>query len=147
MPLKALKDYDRNPRRINKDQFDNLVKSIKEDGYHQRLVVNTDGTIIGGHQRKKALIAAGVNAGSKVKVLLPDRLLHENEFKRINIRDNAPYGEFDMDILASDFDIEELLEWGLPEEMFPSFAESSEKDEKPIADENKHKCPECGFEF
>jgi DNA modification methylase len=125
MSIGSLKDYERNPRRINKDQFNNLVKSLKEDGYHQRLLVDRDGTIIGGHQRKKALLAAGFLAKDKIPVLLSDRPLTEEEFKRLNIRDNLPYGEFDFDILGADFDVSQLVEWGMPEEWLPIVEEVS----------------------
>jgi DNA modification methylase len=119
--IKDLKDYERNPRRINKDQFENLVRSLKEDGYHQRLIVNEDGTIIGGHQRKRALLEAGFKPSDKIKVLTPLDPLSLEDFKRINIRDNLPYGEYDMDMLAADFDIDELVDWGMAPEMFPDF--------------------------
>ena len=59
--LSELKDYDRNPRKMGGKQFDDLVRSIKEDGYHQRLLINLDGTIIGGHQRKKAQLLIPTN--------------------------------------------------------------------------------------
>lgn len=39
--------------------LDTLAAHIKEDGYHQRIIVDSDYTIIGGHQRKKALYTAG----------------------------------------------------------------------------------------
>jgi DNA modification methylase len=123
MPLKALKEYGRNPRRMSKDQFGSLVKSIKEDGYHQRLIVNQDGTIIGGHQRKKALKEAGYESVDKIPVLMPNRQLNEEEFKRLNVRDNLPFGEFDFDMLTSDFDIDELKEWGMPENWLPEIEE------------------------
>jgi DNA modification methylase len=121
MPLKALKEYGRNPRRMTKAQFESLVKSIKQDGYHQRLIVNQDGTIIGGHQRKKALKEAGYQSVDKIPVLMPSRQLNEEEFKRLNVRDNLPYGEFDFDMLTADFDIDELKEWGMPENLLPVY--------------------------
>lgn len=146
--IKDLKEYSRNPRRMKKDQFENLVKSIVEDGYHQRLIVNQDGTIIGGHQRKKALKEAGFKPSDKIPVLMPSRKLDEQEFKRLNVRDNLPYGEFDFDMLTADFDIDELIGWGMPEEWLPSLKEDTE----PYNDEHeetpkKTTCPSCGHEF
>jgi len=148
VPLKELKDYDRNPRRIKKDQYAHLVRSLKEDGYHQRLIVNKDYTIIGGHQRKKALKEAGFKPSDKITVLMPDRLLEEEEFKRINVRDNLPYGEFDFDMLSADHEIETLLDWGFPEDWLPE----QEEDKPSLEDETeedakKTTCPACGHEF
>lgn len=143
-----LKEYERNPRRINKDQFNHLVKSLKEDGYHQRLIVNHDNTIIGGHQRKKALLAAGFKKTDKIPVLMPDRLLEGGDLKRLNIRDNLPYGEFDFDMLSTDFDVSELIEWGMPEEWLPTYEETEEKPEKDVVDGgNQTQCPNCGYRF
>lgn len=147
LPIKELKDYERNPRRIKKEDFERLVKSLKEDGYHQRLIVNKDGTIIGGHQRKKALLKAGFKETDKIKVLLPDRLLQESEFKRINIRDNVINGEWDMDILAADFELDDLMEWGLELDQWLNTDAEVETAEKKESKANKNKCPECGHEF
>ena len=57
--IAELKDYEFNPRKIADKEIEKLTSHIKEDGYHQRIIVNSDYTIIGGHQRKKALLAAG----------------------------------------------------------------------------------------
>lgn len=113
--IKDLKDYDKNPRRISKEVFEKLVESIKQDGYHGRIMVYGD-TILGGHQRKKALLKAGYKNTDEIAVLVPNRELTEDEFNRLNIRDNLPYGEFDFDILANEFDMDKLIEWGMPEE-------------------------------
>lgn len=149
VPLKSLKEYDRNPRRISKDSFAKLVKSLKEDGYHQRVVINQDGTIIGGHQRKKAFKEAGYKPTDKIKVLKPNRLLQEDEFKRINVRDNAIYGEWDIDMLAADFDLPELAEWGIEVSGLFVSEKNNEatEDEDKIFKKNNIKCPKCGHEF
>jgi hypothetical protein len=149
IPLKDLKEYRRNPRRMTKDQFENLINSIKEDGYHQRLIVNLDGTIIGGHQRKKALQAAGFKHSDKIKVLIPDRQLEEEEFKRLNIRDNLPFGEFDFDVLSSDFDVDDLIGWGMQENWLPKYEEDKEtyKEEQEPNPTKMINCPSCGQEF
>jgi DNA modification methylase len=134
--LKELKDYENNPRKMDKKRFEQLVDSIKQDGYHQRLLINQDGTIIGGHARKKALLKAGYKEDSEIDVLLPHRQLEQEDFDRINIRDKLPYGDYDFDILANNFEPEQLIEWGMPEEWL-NFA----VDEIPI-DESDNEAPE-----
>jgi site-specific DNA-methyltransferase (adenine-specific) len=47
--INDLKDYDKNARKISKDALEKLATHIKQDGYHQRIICNTDFTIIGGH--------------------------------------------------------------------------------------------------
>lgn len=114
--LKDLKPYPHNPRRISKEAFAKLKQSLQEDGYHARLVVDVDNVIVGGHQRLKAMQELGL---TEVDVLVPSRKLTPEEFDRINVRDNLPFGDFDMDILANRFDTDTLLEWGMPEEWLP----------------------------
>lgn len=111
-----LKLYDRNPRRISKESFEKLKRSIQEDGYHQRIVANADLSVIGGHQRIKALKELGIK---EVDVLVPQTQLDEETFRRILIRDNLQAGEWDFDALANDFEVDELLDWGFPEELLP----------------------------
>ena len=113
LTIAELKQYDSNPRQISKKEFSKLVRSIKEDGYHQRIIVDADNRIIGGHSRRNALLKAGYNPTDRIEVLRADRELSEDEFKRINIRDNLEYGEFDFEILANCFEIDKLKDWGM----------------------------------
>jgi DNA modification methylase len=117
VPLKDLKPYERNPRRISKEAFAKLKQSIEQDGFHQRILCTPDFRVIGGHQRIKALKELGWN---EVQVLTPDRELTEDEYRRLLIRDNLQAGEWDMDELANAFTIEELKDWGFPENLLPS---------------------------
>jgi ParB-like chromosome segregation protein Spo0J len=142
--IHELRDYSKNPRRISKSSFDKLVKSLREDGYHQRLLVNLDNTIIGGHQRKRALLEAGFRLDDKILVLKPDVLLNESELQRLNIRDNLEYGEFDFDILANEFNIEDLVNWGMEGELFPSLGEQADDILKDASSEDAEKCDKCG---
>ncbi len=113
LTIAELKQYDQNPRSVNKRAFSKLVRSIKEDGYHQRIIVDSDNRIIGGHARRNALLKAGYGPTDAIEVLRADRTLSEDEFRRINIRDNLEYGEFDFEILANNFDPEKLVDWGM----------------------------------
>ena len=114
--ISDLKEYDKNPRKIKQEQLDKLTPHINEDGYHQRIIVNTDYTIIGGHQRKKALLQAGYKPSDVIEVLMPERTLQQQELDRINVRDNLDFGEFDFDILQEQFNLEELEEFGFDKE-------------------------------
>ena len=115
--LAQLKEYANNPRKITKEMLDKLASHIKEDGYHQRIIVDNDYTIIGGHQRKKALYMAGYDDETTIEVLMPNRKLTPEEIDRLNIRDNLAFGEYDFDILTERFDQEELLSFGMDEDM------------------------------
>ena len=115
--LSQLKEYANNPRKITREMLDKLASHIKEDGYHQRIIVDNDYTIIGGHQRKKALYMAGYDDETTIEVLMPSRKLTLEEIDRLNIRDNLAFGEYDFDILTERFDQEELLSFGMDEDM------------------------------
>lgn len=127
--ISELKDYERNPRNIGKDEFNKLVESLKQDGYHNRIAVNLDNVILGGHQRKKALLKAGWKSNDEVEVLVPNKLLVGDDFDRINIRDNLPYGSFDFDVLANNFEAQQLIEWGMPEDWLKFEVEEIEAEE------------------
>jgi site-specific DNA-methyltransferase (adenine-specific) len=123
--IAELKDYEFNPRKIADKEIEKLTSHIKEDGYHQRIIVNSDYTIIGGHQRKKALLAAGYKKNDVIDVLISDRLLSAEELDRINIRDNLPFGEYDFDILNDRFDKDTLLDFGMSDNLLVGFGEDN----------------------
>lgn len=133
-----LKDYDRNPRKMTKEAFKKLCESIKQDGYHARIMVDHNNVIIGGHQRKQALLASGYKKDKIISVITPSRPLTQEEFDRLNVRDNLPYGDFDYDMLANHFDAEKLIEWGMPADWLQIY-EPKEKKEK-----QEKTCPHCG---
>ena len=111
IPVEALIPFERNPRHISADAYGKLVASLRDDGYHQRILATKDFRIIGGHQRIRALKELGFVT---VKVLQPDTDLTDAQFRRIIVRDNLAFGEFDRDILLADYSKEELTGWGMP---------------------------------
>jgi len=115
--LSQLKEYPDNPRKISKEMLEKLVAHIREDGYHQRIIVDSDYTIIGGHQRKKALYMAGFDDDTEIEVLMPNKKLEPAEIDRLNIRDNLAFGEYDFEVLTERFDMDELVSFGMDEEM------------------------------
>jgi site-specific DNA-methyltransferase (adenine-specific) len=115
--LSQLKEYANNPRKITREMLDKLASHIREDGYHQRIIVDNDYTIIGGHQRKKALYMAGYDDETEIEVLMPSRKLTLAEIDRLNIRDNLAFGEYDFDMLTERFDMDELLSFGMDKDM------------------------------
>lgn len=101
-----------NPRVIKDDKFKKLVKSIKE--FPQMLeirpiVVNDQMIVLGGNMRLKACIEAGLTEVPIIKAssLTPEQ---QNEFI---IKDNVGFGEWEWDVLANEWDVDKLSEWGL----------------------------------
>ena len=143
--LAELKEYSRNPRALTKKGLADLKQSIEQFGVAEPLVINTDGTICGGHGRKKVLQGMRVK---EVDCYVPERELTDLEFKALNIRLNRQAGEFDLDILSTDFDAEELLDLGFTaEELNLEGGEVEEEAEQKPTPIKPIKCPECGHEF
>jgi DNA modification methylase len=115
--LSQLKEYPDNPRKISKEMLEKLVAHIREDGYHQRIIVDNDYTIIGGHQRKKALYMAGYDDDTEIEVLIPNKKLTPKEIDRLNIRDNLAFGEYDFEVLTERFDMDELVSFGMDKDI------------------------------
>ncbi len=97
-----------NPRQISTKQYKDLKESITKFGIVDPLIVNKNSyTIVGGHQRYKICKELGYK---EIGCIILD--LDKEQERELNIRLNKNTGEFDMDILANEFDIEELTDWG-----------------------------------
>ena len=102
-----LKPATYNPRQISTKQFKDLSKSIATFGLVDPIIVNKDFTVIGGHQRLKVLNEMQTDTIPCVVL----NLSKEKE-RELNVRLNKNTGDFDIDILANEFDIDELVDWG-----------------------------------
>ena len=106
--ISKLKPATYNPRQITKKQYNDLKESIVSFGLVDPIIINKNGNIvIGGHQRLK--ICKELKYKDVDCVVLE---LNKEQERELNIRLNKSGGEWDMDILANEFDIEELKEWG-----------------------------------
>lgn len=113
--LKDLKNYAKNPRSLNKDQGEHLKKSLEKFGQCEPIVINTDGMIIGGHQRARTMKKLGYK---EAIVCVPEEPLNEKEIEELNIRLNKNVGDWDWDVLGNAWEVEDLLEWGFsPEDL------------------------------
>ena len=107
-----LKTNPNNPRTIRKDQLSRLVKSLREfpEMLEARpIVVDPDYVVLGGNMRLKAAQEAGL---AQVPVYVAT--WEEAKAKEFVIKDNLAFGEWDWDMLANEWDAEELDEWGMP---------------------------------
>lgn len=140
--LSDLKDWPKNPRRLTDAQGTQIAKSIIKFGFADPIIINTDGTILGGHMRKRVLIVASIAKGSDlIDVRVPSRLLTDAEVEEINIRLNRNTGEFDFDILANQFDEVKLGEWGF--EKIDFGVDETKKHSMGDANQDQSFCPRC----
>jgi hypothetical protein len=152
--LAGLKPSPFNPREITDEALAGLRTSIARYGLVQPLVVNRkNDRVIGGHQRLKALLEAGVDEAPVVLVEL-----NAIDEKALNVSLNSPeiQGRFTGDVTQllrqvsdglgaafMDLRLDALLEQTAPPEPtapddFPGFTRDVKVD---------YQCPKCGYEW
>lgn len=127
--IEKLKPAEYNPRidlQPGDKEFEKIRKSIEEFGYVDPVIINKDGTIIGGHQRYKVLKSIGY---SEIQCIVID--VDKEKEKALNIALNKISGDWDKDklkVLLSElqsvnlaeitgFDLAELGMLGVQEEV------------------------------
>ena len=76
------------------------------------IVIDDDGTILGGNMRFRALLELGYKEIPDSWVRKASELTDE-EKQRFIIEDNVPFGEWDWEKLANEWDDKLLEEWGV----------------------------------
>lgn len=97
LKIESLKPAEYNPRKDLKpedEEYQKIVRSIKEFGYVDPIIVNKDLTVIGGHQRLKVLKEQGY---SEIECNVVD--LDKDKEKALNLALNKISGEWDNDKL------------------------------------------------
>ena len=113
--LSDIKSNPNNPRLIKDEKFKKLVNSIKEFPKMMDLrpiIIDNDSMILGGNMRLKALLELKYSEVPN-EWIKKAKDLTEEETKRFVIADNVGFGEHDWDILANEWDAEQLTEWGI----------------------------------
>jgi ParB-like chromosome segregation protein Spo0J len=111
LPIAALKVNPNNPGVIKDAKFKLLCESLRkfpEMLEIRPIVVTPDGLVLGGNMRLQAAKAIGLTV---VPVTTVD--LTEEQQREFIIKDNASFGEWNFDVLANEWDFEELEQWGL----------------------------------
>ena len=109
--INSLVSAEYNPRQLTKEQYQNLKDSIQRFGLVDPIIININkdrkNIIIGGHQRVKVARDMGIK---EVPVIELD--LNLDKEKELNVRLNKNTGEWDYDILANFFELNDLMQWG-----------------------------------
>jgi hypothetical protein len=116
VPINKIKPNPKNPRTIKDERFEKLKKSIQDfpDMLNKRPLVcftDTDGkfVVLGGNMRLKAAKDLGLK---ELPIILADEWTEEQKAEFL-IKDNVGFGEWDWNELNTDWDTEQLNEWGL----------------------------------
>ena len=100
-----------NPRRITQKQFDELCKSVENFWqmlYLRPVILDEDGMVLGGNRR----YLAAKKAGFKYVPCIYAKNLSIQQRAEFIIKDNTTAGEWDMNLLAENWDNKLLSDWG-----------------------------------
>ena len=109
--IKQVKETPSNPRLIKDAKFKKLVKSIKEDGW----MMDIRPIVV-----DETMTVLGGN---------------------MRIKDNSGFGEWDWDLLANEWDVKQLTDWGVD---LPVFDLPIDDEPKEVTDDSKEVCELCG---
>lgn len=132
MNIKDIYVNPNNPRYIKDERYQKLKKSIKEFPKMMKLrpiVIDDKGMILGGNMRYLAMIDLGYKDIPEGWVVKANELTEE-EKKRFIIADNVELGAFDYDILANEWDLEKLQDWGIELPELEDIIEINERDDE-----------------
>ena len=130
-PIKEIKPNPDNPRVIRDEKFTKLKTSIQEFPEMLKLrpiVVDENDVILGGNQRYRALQELKHKEVWTIKA----SELTEAQKREFIIKDNVGFGEHNWDVLANEWDAEQLTHWGLDIPNFEPELDYSILDEEDI---------------
>lgn len=120
--ISKVKGNPNNPRIIKSDKFKKLVKSIQEfpEMLEKRpIIVDEDMMVLGGNMRLKASKDAGLK---EVWIDIAEGWTQKQKDEFV-VKDNVNFGEWDWDILANEWESENLDNWGIN---LPNFWDNEE---------------------
>jgi hypothetical protein len=132
--LKDLIPWKINPRQIREKQARRLAQSLEEFNQIETIAVGPNGELYNGHQR---LNVWGKEYGGdlEVDVRVSSRPLTEQERKKLTIYlHKGAAGEWDFDLLANNFELDELEDWGFEPKELDIFGFGEETEEEEIDD-------------
>ena len=144
--IKDLKPYDRNAKKHDETQINNVAESIKQFGLVQPIVIDKNNIVIIGHCRLEACKKLKYK---EVPCVIADELSDE-QVAKLRLLDNK-LNESDWDFELIKQEIEQLdfngfdIDWNIPlsadDVNIDDFFEQTEEKEK---EPKTIKCPHCG---
>ena len=115
-----------NPRIIRDEKFKKLVRSLSAFptmSLVRPLVIDENNVVLGGNMRLRAMQESGWTEVPVIQVTD----WSEDKKREFIAKDNIGYGEWNWEVLANEWDVVELEEWGLD---VPKIDETTEIDEQ-----------------
>ena len=110
--LSELVPWERNPRQITDKQAKRLEESFEQFGQVEIIAIGPENQIYNGHQRLKVL-SQKYGADYEVDVRVASRALTEKEREKLTVYlHKGAAGDWDYDLLANEFELDDLLDWG-----------------------------------
>jgi len=132
--ISNIKNNPNNPRTIDDDKLEKLKRSIKSfpEMMEKRpmiCVTDVDGKLypLGGNMRLRAIKDLGMKEISKSWVSMADEWTEEQRREFI-IKDNASLGDWDLEDLQENWDLDLISEWGVDLELDEDNTEIDETD-------------------
>jgi len=128
----------KNPRILKDDKFIKLKKSLEDDPemLELREVIAYDNNgeliVICGNMRLKALKELGIKE-VPTKILPTETSVEK--LKAYTIKDNVSFGDHDWEVLANEWDSEQLEEWGLDVPTFATDVDYSILDDEDLSEQ------------
>jgi ParB-like chromosome segregation protein Spo0J len=134
---------EKNPRSIGRKEYEALKKSLVEFPEMKQIrpvVIDEGMNVLAGHQRLYAL----QDLDYEDVLVLQVTGLTQKQKDEFMIKDNVSAGKWDADIIANNWDLDTLEQFGVPAFKLPGGGgDGSEKSYK----NHEVTCPECGHHF
>jgi len=104
-----------NPRQIKKAEAERLNQSLDEFSQVETIAIGPENQVYNGHQRLNVWMQEH-GPDFEVDVRVASRHLGEDERKKLTVfLHKGAAGEWDFDLLANNFEVDDLLDWGFDE--------------------------------
>lgn len=153
--LEDLKLWDKNPRSIKEERYEELKARLQKYGLLQPLLVNQDGMVIGGNHRVRALREIGETEVWVNQVITKS----DQEVFKLALTDNEEFAYYEPEQVAklayelglnmdelTGFAVQKLEPIGLGN-MVTEFGPEGDEPKAKGKDPSLVTCPNCGTEF
>lgn len=146
LSISEIKPYSKNAKKHTEKQIEQIADSIKEFGFNQPIVVDTEHVVIVGHGRLEAAKLIGM---TEVPVIIAD--LPPSKVKAYRLADNKlNESDWDMQLVIEELahlDDSEIKLTGFDKESLSLFNPASEDEQGKLDKTESHLCPNCGHVY
>ena len=136
--VSTIKNNPNNPRTIDEDKLEKLKRSIKSfpemmENRPMICVTDVDGKLypLGGNMRLRAIKDLGMKEIPKYWVSMADEWTEEQR-KEFIIKDNASLGDWNLEDLQENWDLDLISEWGVDLELDEDYGELGEEQNQTV---------------